>query len=464
MNRISTCSIFLIFFFFSSFGIWSQDDPWDLDLDSIIQEDNNEKNEDNQMQKNTTIFNWNLSILNEYEYFSSSDTPLNPDKIFPLDLFISRSSVNFSSKLNYSKVLQINSDLSGDFYYGMNSEKDWNDQLDLKWTIHELYFAYYPSDCNWLVIELGRKKIPLGNSYAYDIYNSFMYEKDNLKNRESSTIGSNIAGIQVLSKAFDLGLYYVPGGETENTSDFLRLNDSSSLFLTGNYYLKKIKINTFIYGNTEFDWNAGAGFSMEAGVRSVLYSDFSLGPASSRYIKQESEMFPGYYAYDANIDDKISYRANILGINLSLDNLPDIITELYYNSSGYSKKEWNDYYKNMDLISSTDYLNSPVGEYYVGFLGNEISQYDPFQIAQWMLYFRVYDVMGESGNIEWALNSFLSLQDFSVLASPEYIWNINSKWSWSLKGNLYLGEEDSLFGILPYWSNFQTFLKYSIKN
>lgn len=393
--------------------LFSQSDPWDMDLDAIIPEESL-ATEPEEVQR--PLITGTLKVWNYTQAFLPGDTPLNPDDAFSLNEVENESVLQLYGTLFPGRMFQLNADAAGTVLYSM---ADSFEEIEVEYQIdlNELYLQFFPAKWGWLSIEAGRKSLSLGNSYVFNIFQPYTREEPSLKNPGGITEGCDLAALGLLGEKGDLYLFYV--------------EDSNSLNLYGNLLLNRLVLSSYTFVDFQGNWMAGSGYSLELGNRLLAYSDLSV----------------------AELDDdrdELQYRGSLLGLSLSLDSFPDFLTELYTNSSGYSMQEWNDYNDYIDSLSSDAHLQSPMAGYYYGLLGSELAGYDPFRRAAWLLYLRCYDTIGQNDTTEWALSAFLSLQDFSALIQPSIKGEISSHWNWEIAGTLYLGNEGSTFRLLPY--------------
>lgn len=408
--------------------LFSQNDPWDMDLDAILPEEPPEEAQD---AHKPAVLSFQLDIWNHGKVWIPGDSPLNPHHFIELDDFVNESSVQFRGTLFPGRAFRLNTDLSGALIYSFSN--DYADrEYEFQGHLNELYLQYFPSKWSRFSLECGRKIISPGNSYVFSIFQPFAREEQFLKKFRETEEGSDLAALGFLGEQGDLTLFYV--------------EDSKSLNLYGNLLLNRLLLTGFLFGDTQWNWLTGGGYSLELGNRTLLYSDLSL--SRSPFLQREEK------------GDDLVFRGTLLGVNLSLDSWPDILTELFYNSSGYTHEEWEEYNDFIRSISSTEALQSPMAGSYYGILGTQLADYDPFRIASWLLYFRFYDSPGKRDYVEWALSCFFSLLDYSSLLQASLKGEISPHWKWEISGNIILGNEGSIFDYMPYRGSAGLFLGY----
>lgn len=400
----------------------------------------------------SVVINYQGEIVTRYSYYAPQQTFLNPnEEIFNVSKSEYKVYTNFLFNLELLSSTKLTLKIRPQYF-----RNDYSDRKDF--IIDDAYINFCFGSTNF--VSLGKMNIidSVGLSYFPTDFFVRVSEVDYSKKeeeRKSDREGSYILMAEKLFKGFSLSLVYVP--------QIKNIQDEQSKFRTKISFAIPNVDFSFSYFYSSFS-ACGINISGLLTDKLELHSEIALLNNSERKylnIKQNiAENINLYEAYDPP-DSKKIFLKSLIGGHYTFPDKTNIIVEYFYNEDGYSDKEWTEFI-NIVKENYNNYLSPLLGipkDIFKSNLGvcNSLMTYRYLRKNYLFLRFWRPDLIRV---FEFIAGILINLDDKSFVFFPEVGYKMTDNIVFYLGGNIFSGDKNAEFGLVPYKNYFYTELRY----
>jgi hypothetical protein len=456
------------------FDLSAQDNPFDIDIDAIVGPQaegetgaaggdttdeagadggSDSTDEAAPVRRPLLPFSIAAEVSSVFSWSPRRTALLNPGDTFAIDSRENETAFDVSGTLSASPGTTFFADIGATLRF-TGDDRSWDTQPELEPRVDELGLTVTPGGTTAMKVSVGRIVYQPGHSYAFNTFTDLDVAPTVTREHGDLTVaGVDMISVGLYGRRADVRLIYAPGFPVDDGIDpgwALSDRHRGAGVITAS--AGRLTVSGHGYAGEGDTRGAGVSASREFGGEMVMYSDVRLGTRARPRITAGEEIAPGFRRYEDRDETETVLSGSILGASYASDRLPDVIAELYVDSGGYDADEFRAYIAAAEGIRE-GYDRAPADglkEYYRGAMGGLLGDYDPFHLAQVLLFLRVSVGDTDTGNVETSLVAFLDPVTSSALVTPTVDVEFRDRTVVTLSGRAYLGAEDSLFGHVPY--------------
>ena len=318
-----------------------------------------------------------------YYYLLDNDSKVNPDNLFRIQNVSNVSRLFLYADYYKNNLINFRSRI----LYKIISER--HAQTRYEFILHELNWDYSISD--QILVRLGKQRMNWGTGYAWNPTNTVQPPKDPFQPAEEKE-GVNALKIHTLFEKFYITTLGIYNSEKKNINIAAKVGTSLDNYeISG--YIHKMFNRKYNYG---FDF---VGFYNDF----ELHGEFALRQGSERmYTDEAGRIFT---------NDNDYFLKFIIGGSYTLNSGLMIISEYYYDQTGYTRKQIENY------VSTLPY--SPIVYQSVGF-GRHV-------LFLTVLKPRILERFSIQGSV------LSNLHNGSIMFIPDFILSPNEKLSFTIR-------------------------------
>jgi hypothetical protein len=451
-TKLIAATIVVTMAFGHAFG---QENPFDLEIETIVGE-----SEDPQRERSVTT---SMEIANEFGLSELRSVDINPDDTFGMETVKNTSRVDGGITFSPTPSFTFYSDFGAQMRLaGSDSFDEGPPEFDGR--VDEFAVSISPASLPWLKLGVGRTVYRPGTSYAFQTFTDLERDQGVVREHDDPrVVGVDMLTIGAFADRSNATLFLAPGFpiDADAAADYhLATHTRGGIVLTNT--IGSLSVSTHAYASNRATRGVGASVSAELGGDTIAYSDMRFGTRDSTEIRETGSHAPDYPIYQVAKSEQTALSGAILGFSYSSETAPDVIGELYVNTAGYGKREFENYVEDAETIRNA-YDTAPSVElegYYRGTMGTLLNDYDPFDFARVLFFLRVSVGDISRDDVQANLMTFYDPITTSAMVSPEVEMSLSERGELILAGEVFAGTSDSLFGRIPTVARFSTVFRY----